>query len=57
MRKRNEKTAAEIGDRYWRDDDVIVQSALNILSLIASRYFAFWVLLAAVIGLFRPSTF
>jgi BASS family bile acid:Na+ symporter len=27
------------------------------LSLIASRYFAFWVLLAAAVGLFRPSTF
>jgi len=36
---------------------VNVSSALNILSLVASRYFAFWVLLAAIIGLLRPSTF
>jgi BASS family bile acid:Na+ symporter len=34
-----------------------VPSALNALSKVASRYFAFWVLLAAVIGLLRPSTF
>ncbi len=34
-----------------------VPSALNALSLIASRYFAFWVLLAAAIGLLRPPTF
>ena len=34
-----------------------VQTAVNILSQVASRYFAFWVLLAAVIGLLRPLTF
>jgi BASS family bile acid:Na+ symporter len=34
-----------------------VPSALNALSKVVSRYFAFWVLLAAVIGLLRPSTF
>ncbi len=32
-------------------------NALNALSLIASRYFAFWVLLVAVIGILRPPTF
>ncbi len=32
-------------------------SVLNALSQVASRYFAFWVLLAAVIGLLRPPTF
>ncbi|HOO53119.1 MAG TPA: bile acid:sodium symporter family protein [Methanothrix sp.] len=34
-----------------------VPSALKTLSQIASRYFAIWVLLAAVIGLLRPKTF
>jgi BASS family bile acid:Na+ symporter len=31
--------------------------SLKALSQIASRYFAFWVLLAAAVGLLRPSTF
>lgn len=32
-------------------------SMLNALSQVASRYFAIWVLLAAIIGLLHPSTF